>query len=75
MILVKNKASGKFFIVLDDNAENYLHLITPEGRIKRLERHLFSPIVRIDHRNLSLKENLTPAQMDTYMDHEEYADY
>ena len=43
MELVKNRASGKFFVVLDDAGGPDFLLITPEGKIKRLERRLFSP--------------------------------
>ena len=71
MDLVKNKASGKLFIVLDDTGENYMQLISPEGRIKRLERRLFTPMVPVDRRNSKLKKDLTPAQMDAYMERSE----
>ena len=75
MELVKNRASGKTSILLDDAGDNHFLLITPEGKVKRLERHLFGPPVPADHHNSELRNNLTHAQADKYMEHEEYFDY
>ena len=75
MELVKNKASGKLFVFLDDADESTFLLITPEGKIKSLERHLFSPLIvveRIDPKRHSL---LTPAQIDMYSEYEEKAEF
>jgi hypothetical protein len=41
MELAENRASGKIFVVLDDTNGGYFLVITPEGRVKRLERSLF----------------------------------
>ena len=43
MEFVKNKASGKLFVLLDDTGGSDFLVITPEGKVKRLERHLFEP--------------------------------
>ena len=75
MELVKNSASNKSFIVLDDTGDRYIQLITPEGKVKRLERHLFGPLVSVDHEDSKRHDNLTRAQMDKYMEYEEYIDY
>jgi len=75
MELVKNRASGKPFILLDDTADGYLVLITPEGKVKRLERHLFGSPISADLNNSQLHSHLTPAQMDKYIEREEYMDY
>ena len=75
MELVKNRASGKPFIVLDDAEDSYFVLITPEGKVKRLERHLFGPPISADHKKLQRHDHLTHAQMDKYMEHLEYVDY
>jgi len=75
MELVKNKVSGKFFIVIDDAGENYMNLITPEGRIKRLESHLFSTLTTSDYSEGKINADLTRAQMETYKEHSEYADF
>lgn len=42
MELVRNKASGKIFVVLDDSGENEFLLVTPDGKVRTLEKHLFS---------------------------------
>ena len=73
--LVKNRASGKPFILLDDTGDGYLVLITPEGKVKRLEQHLFGSPISDDLNNSQLHGHLTPAQMDKYMEHAEYRDY
>lgn len=43
MELVKNKVSGKLFVVLDDTGDTDFLVITPEGYVKRIERRLFLP--------------------------------
>jgi len=75
MELVKNKASGKYFIVLDYAGDNYLLLITPEGKIKRLERHLFGSLVVTDHKDLWQHNHLTKDQLDKYWYSRENLDY
>ncbi len=75
MELVKNKASGKFFIVLDDNEDADFLLITPEGKVKRLDRHLFGPQVAVDSKNRRLDFNLTKTQMDKYAEYSKYVDF
>jgi hypothetical protein len=75
MDLVKNRASGKPFIVLDDTGDRYIELITPEGKVKRLERRLFGPLVPADHTDLKQHEDLTRAQVDKYMEYLRYVDY
>ncbi|MFZ7111527.1 MAG: hypothetical protein ACOWYE_07575 [Desulfatiglandales bacterium] len=68
MELVKNKATGKPFIVLDDNGEAHFLLITPEGKVKRLERSLFDPIV-VHSIKQKCNQSLTKIQMDTYSEY------
>ncbi len=75
MELVKNKASGKSFIILDDTGDAYFQLITPEGKVKRLERHLFEPKVAVDPNEPQWNLNLTKTQMDKYAKYAEYVDY
>ena len=38
MELAENRASGKIFVVLDDTGGRDFLVITPEGRVQRLER-------------------------------------
>lgn len=69
MELVKNKASGKYFVVLDDTEGAELLLITPEGKVKRLERNLFGPQDTVDPKDTLWVHNLTKTQMDKYKDY------
>jgi len=75
MDLVKNKSSGKSFIVLDDSEEAHFVLITPEGKVKRLRRHLFGLRIAPNHKDSQWHRHITKAQMDKYAEHIEYVDY
>ena len=75
MELIKNRASGKSFIILDDTGDRYIQLITPEGKVKRLERRLFGTLVKADHTNPKQDEKLTREQIDKYMECLTYAHY
>lgn len=63
MELVKNKASGKSFIILDDTGGLHFLLITPEGKVKRLRRYLFGAQVAPDHKDSQCHRHITKAQM------------
>lgn len=65
MELVKNKTSGKFFVVIDDAGDADFLVITPEGKIKRLERRLFLPQDSIDPPDHPTTR-LTKTQIDKY---------
>ena len=69
MELVKNKASGKYFVVLDDAGDNDFLVITPEGKVRRLERRLFEPQDTVDLKKTPQGHLLTPTQMDTYSEY------
>ena len=75
MELVKNKASGKSFIVLDDYEDTNFLLITPEGKVKRLDRQLFGPQVAVDPKRQQPNLNLTKTQMDKYAEYKRDMDY
>lgn len=75
MNLVKNKASGKSFIVLDDDEHADFLLITPEGKVKRLDRHLFEPQIAFEPGNQKSNFNLTKTQMEKYKQYAKFADY
>ena len=66
MELVKNKASGKPFIVLDDSGRARFVLITPEGKIKTLERRLFAPLEMTGAKAGRTAPQLTKPQMTRY---------
>lgn len=66
MELVRNKASGQFFVVLDDNGGPDFLVATPEGKVKRLDRHLFRVSNMADPEDLQLRKHLTTKQMDIY---------
>lgn len=70
MELVRNKASGKFFVVLEDTGGSDFLAVTPEGRIRRLERHLFDPQEEITDPEEAVFENkLTKSQVDLYAEY------
>ena len=72
MELVKNKASGKYFIVLDDDTGGIdFLLITPAGKVRRLERRLFDPLDIVDPKKPRWRHRLTELQLKKY---EEYFD-
>ena len=61
MDLVRNIASGKFFVVVDDSGGPDILVITPEGRMRSLERHLFEPMELTEAAG-----QLTKMQIDLY---------
>lgn len=69
MELVKNKASGKYFVVLDDSGDEEFLVITPEGKVKCLERRLFVPQETAPSRDRSRLHRLTRMQMDKYTEY------
>jgi len=71
MELVRNKASGKYFIVLDDTGGIDFLAITPEGKILLLERHLFGPSDIVDPMKDRWHHRLPEPQLEKY---EEYFD-
>ncbi len=75
MELVTNRVSGKPFILLDDAGDSHFLLITPEGKVKRLERHLFGHPLPDDQNHSKWYNHLTREQIDKYTEHIEYVDY
>lgn len=72
MELVKNKASGNYFIVLDDHTGGIdFLLITPEGKVRQLEQRLFGPLDIVDQKKPLWRRRLTELQLKKY---EEYFD-
>lgn len=61
MELVRNIASGKFFVVLDDTGGPDILVITPEGKMRSLERRLFEPVDLSDY-----GDQLNKMQIDLY---------
>jgi hypothetical protein len=73
MRIYKNRTSGRYFISIDEDIEEIeeefnLLLITPEGKVKRLERHLFEALDsdERDVKKLLLNRKLTAAQRNKY---------
>lgn len=66
MELVKNTVSGRLFIVLEDVGNSNLLLITPEGLVKRLGRHLFAPQDSDNSSNTFSVHQLTEKQIEVY---------
>lgn len=69
MEFVKNKASGKLFVLLDDTGGSEFLVITPEGKARRLERHLFEPQNLVDPVEALFKHQLTKTQVDRYSEY------
>ncbi len=68
MELVRNKASGKIFVVLDDDGANDFLVVTPDGKVKRLERRLFTYLKDIDQAS-EVERLVTKAQLTGYKDY------
>ena len=69
--LYKNIASGRLFIGINEDIEEFvdgdsLLLITPEGKIKRLEGHLFEQIDVPEIANDHMLQKLTSAQREKH---------
>jgi hypothetical protein len=70
MVICKNKSSGKPFIYIKEIDWNKIEVITPENRIKVLERHLFEDEIEGSH-DVFLKTGLIPeAQLKVYQEYE-----
>lgn len=66
MELVRNKVTGKFFVVLDDNGGPDFLVATPDGKVKRLNRHLFGAEDIADPEDIQLRQHLTAKQIHLY---------
>lgn len=66
MEFVKNKASGRLFVLLDDTGGSDFLVITPEGKIRWLERHLFEPQDLVAPGEALFNHQLTRTQVDRY---------
>ncbi len=64
-----NKASGKHFIVLDDTGGIDFLVITPEGKVLQLERHLFGPSDIVDPTKGRWRHRLPEPQLKKYNEH------
>ncbi len=72
MELLRNIASGKYFILLENDSGgiNFL-VITPEGKVRQIERRLFGLPDIVGHKTSLGRFNLTQLQLKKY---EEYSD-
>lgn len=67
MELVRNIASGKYFILLeDDPSDIHFLLVTPEGKIRQVEKHLLGLPNIVDRKTSLLSYNLTELQLKKY---------
>lgn len=71
MELVKNKASGKHFIIINDNENGTGLMVTPQGEVKELKLQLFDHGEAIDPEGALGDRLLTAEQIEKY---EEYLD-
>lgn len=66
MDLAQNRASGKIFVVLDDTGGGDFLVITPEGRVKRLERSLFFLGSEMHHEKTEPERLVNGKQLSVY---------
>ncbi len=66
MEIFKNKASGKYFIGLDDEDGETAFMITPLGAVKSLELHLFVHLETCEPESLLADELITEIQFEKY---------
>lgn len=69
MEIVKNKASGKHFIIINDNENGKGLMITPQGELKGLELQLFEHGEVIDPEGDLVDRLLTADQIDKYKEY------
>ncbi|MBU1399410.1 MAG: hypothetical protein KKH85_11055 [Proteobacteria bacterium] len=69
MELVKNKASGKHFIIINDNENGTGLMVTPQGEVKVLELQLFDHVEVIDPECALVNRRLTVEQIDKYKEY------
>ena len=66
MELVRNKASGKIFVVLEDANDTEFIAITPDGKVKKLEKRFFSGMDVLKGEFSPANWKATDAQVDMY---------
>ena len=72
MEIVRNKASGKYFILITDYENGTGLMVTPQGELKRLEFHLFDSTETMDlGRGLDIGL-LTADQVGKYNEYNKY---
>jgi len=69
MEIVKNKVSGKHFIIINDNENGKGLMITPQGELKELELQLFDHVEAIDPEGTLVDRRLTADQIDKYKEY------
>lgn len=65
--VIKNKKSGKFFIYLDDIADNKVKVIMQNGSISILNSKLFDEVEEISEINILKNNLLTDSQINSYL--------
>jgi hypothetical protein len=66
MELAENRASGKIFVVLYDIGARDFLVITPEGRVKCLEKSLFLLGGEMHHAETAPEELVNDKQLSVY---------
>jgi len=69
MEIVRNKASGKYFILITDYENGTGLLVTPQGEVKRLELHLFDAAETIDPQGVFRDRLFSAEQIDKYKEY------
>ena len=66
MELAQNRASGKIFVILDDTEDKNFLAVTPDGKIKCLERSLFFFGREINHEETQSESLVSDTQLSLY---------
>jgi len=72
MEIYRNKSSGKFFIYIQDTDTKRIELVTPDGKIKILEKRFFDNHVEREENYLLKQGLITELQINRYQYHTTY---
>jgi len=69
MEIIRNKASGKYFIIISDYENGTGLMVTPQGEVKGLELHLFDSVEAVDPDGTFTGKLLSRPQIQKYREY------
>lgn len=72
MIIIENKRSRKFFIVIDETRSDFIKIVTPEDQIKTVRRSLFQNMIDGDGNTFIKSGKITELQYEVYKKYMEW---